>query len=77
VFDAALRRAGAVRRGSFVALFSAAKCLASRYRPAGRPSSPMGGPRYSDQEEINLQLACLTRQSRRCFTGLAAVGVIV
>ncbi|HCL87045.1 MAG TPA: GNAT family N-acetyltransferase [Comamonadaceae bacterium] len=36
VFDAALRRAGAVRVRSFVALFSAAKCLASRYRPVGR-----------------------------------------
>jgi acetyltransferase len=42
VFDAALRRAGAVRVRSFVELFSAAKCLASRYRPVGRawPSSP-------------------------------------
>ena len=36
VFDAALRRAGAVRVHTFVELFSAAKCLASRYRPVGR-----------------------------------------
>lgn len=36
VFDAALRRAGAVRVRSFVQLFSAAKCLASRYRPVGK-----------------------------------------
>ena len=36
VFDSALRRAGAVRVRSFVQLFSAAQCLASRYRPAGR-----------------------------------------
>jgi acetyltransferase len=36
VFDAALRRAGAVRVRSFVALFSAAKCLASRYKPSGQ-----------------------------------------
>lgn len=36
VFDAALRRAGAVRVESFVQLFSAAKCLASRYRAVGR-----------------------------------------
>ena len=36
VFDAALRRAGAVRVRSFVELFSAAKCLASRYRPVGQ-----------------------------------------
>ena len=35
VFDAALRRAGAVRVKSFSQLFSAAKCLASRYRPVG------------------------------------------
>ena len=36
VFDAALRRAGAVRVRFFVQLFSAVKCLASRYRPSGR-----------------------------------------
>jgi len=36
VFDAALRRAGAVRVRSFVELFSAAQCLASRFRPVGR-----------------------------------------
>jgi acetyltransferase len=36
VFAAALRRAGAVRVRSFVELFSAAKCLASRYRPVGK-----------------------------------------
>jgi acetyltransferase len=35
VFEAVLRRAGAVRVQSFVELFSAAKCLASRYRPVG------------------------------------------
>lgn len=36
VFDAALRRAGVVRVRAFTQLFSAAKCLASRYRPVGR-----------------------------------------
>ena len=36
VFDAALRRAGVVRVRSFVELFSAAKCLASRFRPVGK-----------------------------------------
>ncbi len=36
VFDAALSRAGAVRVGSFIELFSAAQCLASRDRPVGR-----------------------------------------
>ncbi|NYH19954.1 acetyltransferase [Paraburkholderia bryophila] len=35
VFDSALRRAGAVRVRSFTQLFSAVKCLASRYRPVG------------------------------------------
>ncbi len=35
VFDAALRRAGAVRVDTLVQLFSAARCLASRYRPCG------------------------------------------
>jgi acetyltransferase len=36
VFNAALRRAGAVRVNTFVQLFSAAKCLSGRYRPVGR-----------------------------------------
>ena len=35
VFDAALRRGGAVRIRSFTELFSAVQCLASRYRPVG------------------------------------------
>jgi acetyltransferase len=34
-FDAALRRAGVVRVRQFTQLFSAAQCLASRFRPAG------------------------------------------
>jgi acetyltransferase len=36
VFDAALRRAGVVRVRQFTQLFSAAQCLASRFRPVGR-----------------------------------------
>lgn len=36
VFDTAIRRAGAVRVRFFVQLFSAVKCLASRYKPTGR-----------------------------------------
>jgi acetyltransferase len=36
VFDAALRRAGVVRVRQFNQLFSAAQCLASRFRPVGR-----------------------------------------
>ncbi|MDP1647299.1 MAG: bifunctional acetate--CoA ligase family protein/GNAT family N-acetyltransferase [Rubrivivax sp.] len=36
VFDAVLRRAGVVRVRQFTQLFSAAKCLASRFRPVGK-----------------------------------------
>jgi acetyltransferase len=36
VFDSALRRAGVVRVRQFTQLFSAAQCLASRFRPVGR-----------------------------------------
>jgi acetyltransferase len=66
VFDAALRRAGAVRVRSFVQLFSAAKCLASRYRPVDRRLAIVtngGGPGVLAADwisEINLLLACLT-----------------
>ncbi|MDO4769930.1 MAG: GNAT family N-acetyltransferase [Brachymonas sp.] len=35
VFDAALRRGGAVRINSFSELFSAVQCLAARYQPVG------------------------------------------
>jgi acetyltransferase len=35
VFDAALKRAGAVRVQTFVQLFSAVKCLSARYLPVG------------------------------------------
>jgi acetyltransferase len=66
VFDAALRRAGAVRVRSFVALFSAAKCLASRYRPVGKRLAVItngGGPGVLAADwisEINLELGRLT-----------------
>lgn len=62
VFDAALRRAGAVRVRSFVELFSAAKCLASRYRPVGKRLAVItngGGPGVLAADwisEIGLQL---------------------
>jgi acetyltransferase len=65
VFDAALRRAGAVRVRSFVELFSAVKCLASRYRPVGRRLAIVtngGGPGVLAADwisEIKLQLAVL------------------
>ena len=66
VFDAALRRAGAVRVRSFVELFSAAKCLASRYRPVGRRLAIVtngGGPGVLAADwvnEIDLQLGKLS-----------------
>jgi acetyltransferase len=56
VFDAALRRAGAVRVSSFVELFSAAKCLASRYRPVGQRLAIVtngGGPGVLAADWVN------------------------
>lgn len=69
VFDAALRRAGAVRVRSFVELFSAAKCLASRYRPVGQRLGVVtngGGPGVLAADwinEIGLQLGTLAPES--------------
>ena len=69
VFDAALRRAGAVRVRSFVELFSAAKCLASRYRPVGRRLAIVtngGGPGVLAADwvsEIGLELGKLSPES--------------
>ena len=68
VFDAALRRAGAVRVRSFVELFSAAKCLASRYRPVGKRLAIVtngGGPGVLAADwisEMGLELGRLTPQ---------------
>jgi len=68
VFDAALRRAGAVRVRSFVALFSAAKCLASSYRRVGRRLAIItngGGPGVLAADwacEINLELGRLSAE---------------
>ena len=70
VFDAALRRAGAVRVRSFVELFSAAKCLASRYRPVGRRLAIVtngGGPGVLAADwvnEIHLELGKLGPESQ-------------
>ena len=69
VFDSALRRAGAVRVRSFVELFSAAKCLASRYRPVGRRLAIVtngGGPGVLAADwvnEIDLELGKLSPES--------------
>ena len=68
-FDAALRRAGAVRVRSFVELFSAAKCLASRYRPTGDRLAIVtngGGPGVLAADwiaEIGLELGTLSAES--------------
>jgi acetyltransferase len=89
VFDAALRRAGAVRVRSFVELFSAAKCLASRYRPVGRRLAVVtngGGPGVLAADwisEIALQLGKLAPEtmaelrSQAAAAGLAARSVDV
>ncbi|MBT9495476.1 MAG: bifunctional acetate--CoA ligase family protein/GNAT family N-acetyltransferase [Paucibacter sp.] len=69
VFDSALRRAGAVRVRSFVELFSAAKCLASRYRPVGKRLAIVtngGGPGVLAADwinEIGLELGTLGADS--------------
>ena len=69
VFDAALRRAGAVCVTSFVELFSAAKCLASRYRPVGKRLAIVtngGGPGVLAADwvnEIHLHLGKLSATS--------------
>ena len=63
VFEAALRRAGAVRVRLFTQLFSAAKCLASRYRPVGKRLAIIsngGGPGVLAADwanEIGLEVA--------------------
>ena len=76
VFDAVLRRAGAVRVRSFVELFSAAKCLASRYRPVGRRLGVItngGGPGVLAADYVNeleLQLGALSDESQRALAPL-------
>ena len=73
VFDAALRRAGAVRVRSFVEMFSAAKCLASRYRPVGKRLAVVtngGGPGVLAADwvnEIQLELGLLSKAGREAL----------
>ncbi|AVS62247.1 GNAT family N-acetyltransferase [Paracidovorax avenae] len=74
VFDAALRRAGAVRVRSFVELFSAAKCLASRYRPVGRRLALVtngGGPGVLAADWVNEILLEMGRLSPDAARALA------
>jgi acetyltransferase len=69
VFDAALQRAGAVRVRSFVQLFSAAKCLSSRYLPVGKRLAIVtngGGPGVLAADwanELGLSLASLPAEA--------------
>ncbi|WP_313295830.1 bifunctional acetate--CoA ligase family protein/GNAT family N-acetyltransferase [Diaphorobacter sp.] len=74
VFDAALRRAGAVRVRSFVELFSAAKCLASRYRPVGQRLAIItngGGPGVLAADWVNELGMSLGRLSDQAAQALA------
>jgi len=87
VFDAALRRAGAVRVRSFVQLFSATKCLASRYGREGKRLAVVtngGGPGVLAADwasEIGLELAPLTTEAahelQRHLAPLASLGVLM
>ncbi len=76
VFEAALRRAGAVRVRVFTQLFSAARCLASRYRPVGKRLAVVtngGGPGVLAADwanEIKLELASLSAASRSALAPL-------
>jgi acetyltransferase len=74
VFDSALRRAGAVRVRSFVELFSAAKCLASRYRPVGKRLAIVtngGGPGVLAADWVNEILLNLGKLSPESVQALA------
>jgi len=56
VFDAALKRAGAVRVSTFVQLFSAVKCLSARYLPVGGRLAIIsngGGPAVMAADWVN------------------------
>jgi acetyltransferase len=73
VFEAVLRRAGAVRVRAFTQLFSAAKCLASRYRPVGKRLAILsngGGPGVLAADwanEIGLEVVTLADNTRRAL----------
>jgi acetyltransferase len=75
VFEAALRRAGVVRVKTFTQLFSAAKCLASRFRPVGKRLAIItngGGPAVLAADwitEIGLELGHLSDTVRQELAG--------
>jgi len=69
VFDAALKRAGAVRVRTFVQLFSAVKCLSARYLPVGGRLAIIsngGGPAVMAADwvnELNLKVGTLSTEA--------------
>ena len=69
VFDAALKRAGAVRVRTFVQLFSAVKCLSARYLPVGARLAIIsngGGPAVMAADwvnELNLKVGKLSAEA--------------
>jgi acetyltransferase len=69
VFDAALKRAGAVRVRTFVQLFSAVKCLSARYLPVGGRLAIIsngGGPAVMAADwvnELNLKVGKLSTEA--------------
>ncbi|TAK97676.1 MAG: GNAT family N-acetyltransferase [Aquabacterium sp.] len=76
VFDAALRRAGAVRVKSFDEMFSAAKCLASRVRPVGKRLAILtngGGPGVLAADRIHDIELALGQLSAETAKALQAV----
>ncbi len=84
VFDAVLRRAGAVRVKSFVQLFAAAKALAARHRPVGPRLAIIsngGGPAVLAADRLagqGLALAHLTPDAAAVLAGeLAPLASIV
>ena len=72
-FDAALRRAGAVRVHSFVELFSAVQCLASRHRPVGKRLAVVtngGGPGVLAVDQmvaLGLELGTIDRTTQQAI----------
>ncbi len=83
VFDAALRRAGVVRVRQFTQIFSAAKCLASRFRPVGRRLAIIsngGGPGVLAADWANengLDVARLDADRRSALAPLLAAGAAI
>jgi acetyltransferase len=83
VFEAALRRAGVVRVRSFTQLFSAARCLASRYRPVGKRLAIVtngGGPGVLAADwanDIGLEVARLSEANRAALAAKLAPGAAI